>query len=173
MSQRLCARITPLFWINHRRILLRKSILHHSRRNIVKRIARLVQLRRYLADLLAVEPFAIMDSHLRDFTLVLLAETRRIPQDRKIVVGRPRLEERLAPRHILVHRPHFAPYRVPWVHLYRRVEAPARPDGFDRRVATTVEEHMIHAGEEEPVDEHLNLLRPLAEVLVDPCATFG
>ena len=32
---------------------------------------------------------------------------------------------------------------------------------------------MVHTGEKEPVDEHLDLLRPLAKVLVDPCAAFG
>ena len=114
-----------------------------------------------------------MDSHLRDFALVLLAEARRIPQDRKVVVGRPRLEERLAPRDVRVQRAHLAPDRVARIHLQRRVEAPARPDRLYRRVAAAVVEYVVDARKEEPVQERLYLRRALAEMLVDPRTTFG
>ena len=170
---RLCARNTPLLRIHQRRVFFRQARFHHSRRNVVECISRIVKLSCDLPDCLAIEPRRIMDVHSLHLAALLRPEAGWIPENGKVVVRLPRLEDRLAAHDVCVERAHLAPYRIARVHLQARIKAPARPDGLHGRIATAMVEDVIHAREEKPVEKLLDLRRPFVEVLVYPRTRFG
>ena len=72
--------------------------------------------------------------------------------DEEVVVGLSPLQERLAALDVLAESRHILPLRVVWCHIDRSIESPAWPFGILRRIARTMEEHMVHTGHEHQVD---------------------
>ena len=94
-----------------------------------------------------------MDGELHEqFPWVLLPHIAYRQQDEEVIVGFSPLQERLAAFHILHEVGGIAPNRVRGRHINRGVEFPARPRIIFRRVARTVEEHVVDAGTEHQVE---------------------
>ena len=113
-----------------------------------------------------------MNRHLFQVIAAFLAECIGIPDYQQIIIALPSLEKRLAARNIGVKRADFAPDRVARIHFEARVETPAWPCRFDRRVAKAVIEYMVYARKEESIDEEFYFAGFLIEVLVNPRAAF-